>query len=76
MRKMVLIILGTTLIAATTVQVAAASEHHARRARAPASGQFRNSKAYAAPAIIAVQPDRAPVHDTYTPGYGAFGQGM
>jgi hypothetical protein len=42
-------ILGATLIAATTVQMAGAAEHHACRARATAVQQFRNSNAYAAP---------------------------
>ena len=48
-------VLGATLIAATTIQVADATEHHARKARAPAIEQFRNSNAYAAPADIAAQ---------------------
>jgi hypothetical protein len=46
MRKTILTILGATLMAATTVQLAAASEHDARRtfhASAPASQQFRNT---------------------------------
>jgi len=57
MQKTFLTVLGATLIAATTVQMAAASEHHARKARAPASEQFRSSNAYAVPAYVAVQPD-------------------
>ena len=48
-------VLGATLIAATTMQVADATEHHARKARAPAIEQFRNSNAYAAPGDIAAQ---------------------
>jgi hypothetical protein len=59
MRKTILTILGTALLAASTVQVAAAAEHHrarkAERAPAPASEQFRNSNAYV-PAPSA-QPD-------------------
>ena len=42
-------VLGATLIAATTVQMAGAAEHHARKAHATAIQQFRNSNAYAAP---------------------------
>jgi hypothetical protein len=57
MQKNFLTVVGATLIAATTVQMAAASEHHARKARATASEQFRNSNAYDAPAYVAAQPD-------------------
>ena len=57
MQKTFLTVLGATLIAATTVQMAAASEHHARKARATASEQFRNSNAYDAPVYVAAQPD-------------------
>jgi hypothetical protein len=56
MQKTFLTVLGATLIAATTVQMAAASEHHARKARAPAIEQFRRSNAYV-PAYVAPQPD-------------------
>ena len=49
MRKTILAILGTALIAGATVQFAAAAERHhtkkATRAPAPASDQFRNSNA-------------------------------
>jgi hypothetical protein len=57
MRKTILTLLGVSLIAASTVQMAAAAEHHHARntVRAPASEQFRNSNAYAAP--MTVQPD-------------------
>ncbi len=48
-------VLGATLIAATTFQVADATEHHAHKARA--IEQFRNSNAYVAPGFIAAQPD-------------------
>jgi hypothetical protein len=47
MRKTILTVLGATLVAATTIQMAAASEHRARkafRAPAPASQQFRNAE--------------------------------
>jgi hypothetical protein len=46
MRKTVLTILGASLVVASTVQIAAAAEHHTRkayRARVPASQQFRNA---------------------------------
>jgi hypothetical protein len=46
-------ILGATLIAATTVQMAGAAERHARKAHATATQQFRNSNAYAAPGVNA-----------------------
>src|SRR5207247_11183932 len=49
MRKTILTILGTALIAGATVQFAAAAERHhtkkAARVPAPASDQFRNSNA-------------------------------
>jgi hypothetical protein len=45
MRKLILTVLGTSLIAASTVQMASAAEHrHAGKAeRAPVSQQFRNA---------------------------------
>jgi hypothetical protein len=54
MRKTILTILGSALLAALTVQFAAAAEHHngrkIYRAPAPVSEDFRNSNAfYAAP---------------------------
>jgi hypothetical protein len=56
MRKTILTVLGATLIAVSTVQIAAAAERHQTRktVRAPISEQFRNSNAYVAPE--AVQP--------------------
>ena len=59
MRKTILTVLGASLIAALTVQMSAAAEHHHARkvSRAPASERFQNSNAYAAPAYVAVQPD-------------------
>ena len=48
-------VLGATLIVATTVQMAGAAEHHARKAHATAIQQFRNSNAYAAPGDTAAQ---------------------
>jgi hypothetical protein len=51
MRKTILTILGSALLAASTVQIAAAAEHHHRshklyRAPAPVNEEFRNSNAY------------------------------
>lgn len=56
MRKAILTVLGASLMAVLTVQGAIAAErHHTQKAvHAPASTQFRNSNAYAAPAV---QPD-------------------
>jgi hypothetical protein len=54
MRKTILTILGSALLAASTVQIAAAAEHHrvhkVYRQPAPASETFRNSNDYYAPA--------------------------
>jgi hypothetical protein len=51
MRKTILTLLGASLIAATTVQMASATQHHnTRSAAAAASERARNSNAYAAPA--------------------------
>ena len=47
MRKTILAILGVSLIGASTAQIAAASEHHARktlRAPVPTGQQFRNAR--------------------------------
>jgi hypothetical protein len=53
MRKTILTILGAVLVAASTVQIAAAAEHHrvpkVQRAPAPASEQFRDTNDYYAP---------------------------
>jgi len=50
MRKTILAILGAALLAASTVQITVAAEHHkarkADRALAPVSEPFRNSNAY------------------------------
>jgi len=50
MRKTILTILVTAVLAAPTVQIAAAADHHRTRkvdrAPAPASEPFRNSNAY------------------------------
>jgi hypothetical protein len=54
MRKTIFTILGSALLAASTVQIAAAAEHHrvhkVHREPAPASELFRNSNGYYAPA--------------------------
>src|SRR5260370_28305521 len=64
--KTILTIAGSALIALSTVQLAAASEHQGRtHHRSTASAQFRHSNAYAAPAYVAVQPE--------WPGYGYGG---
>jgi hypothetical protein len=50
MRKTILTILGSALLAASTVQIAAAAEHHKARkvyrAPAPVTEEFRKSNAY------------------------------
>ena len=69
MRKAILAILGTALIAGATIQLAVAAErHHTKKAAhvpAPASDQFRDSNA-ALPAQQ-VQPDWS----RYSGGYSA-----
>jgi hypothetical protein len=60
MQKTILSILGSALLAASTVQIAAAAEHRKAekiyRAPAPVTGEFRNSNAYwPAPSV---DPDR------------------
>ena len=61
MRNIILTILATSLIAASTVQTATAAErHHVKTSNRPAvSEQVRNSNAYAEPAYITVQPNRS-----------------
>jgi hypothetical protein len=57
MRKKILTILGSALLASSAVQFAAAAEHHrghrADRGPAPVSEPFRNSNAYASPSADA-----------------------
>jgi hypothetical protein len=57
MRQKFLVVHGAVLIAAVTLQTAAAAGyHHVRKeGRALASAQLQNSNAYVAPAVI--QPD-------------------
>ena len=65
MQKTILMMAGSALIALSTVQFAAASEHQDRmHHRAHTSAPFRDSNAYAAPA----QPEWS--------GYGYTGGGM
>jgi Spy/CpxP family protein refolding chaperone len=63
MRKTILAVLGSALLAASTIPIAAAAEHHKSHrvypAPAPMSERFRDSNAYYAPAY---QP-------SYVPGY-------
>jgi hypothetical protein len=55
MRKTVLRIFGSALLALSTIQIVAAAEHHrtqkADRAPASASERYRNSNAYAFPSV-------------------------
>jgi hypothetical protein len=69
MQKTILTIAGAALIAASTVQFAAASEHRTHH-RSQASTQFRQSNAYAAPAFVAVQPAWSG-YGYYSGGYSA-----
>jgi len=67
MRKTILTIAGSALIALSTMQLAAASEHHGRtHHRATVGNQFRDTNAYVAPA--AVQPEWS--------GYGYYSHGL
>jgi hypothetical protein len=60
MRKKILTILGSALIAAAAIQIAAAAEHHkgrkADRAPVSTSERFRNSNAYSGNSTWAAQP--------------------
>jgi hypothetical protein len=72
MRKTVLTILGSALIAAATVQIAAAAQPNkvrkADRAPAPMSTQIRNANAYASPAYAA-QPDWSSRYEAWSSRY-------
>jgi Ni/Co efflux regulator RcnB len=66
MKKIILTIAGSALIALSTVQLAAASEHQDRaHHRAHTGAQFRDTNAYAAP----VQPEWSGY--SYSGGYSA-----
>jgi hypothetical protein len=58
MRKIILTLIGSALFAVSTVQIAAAAQHHrgAKADRAALSEQSRNAHAYVGPAPL-VQPD-------------------
>jgi hypothetical protein len=72
MQKTILTIAGSVPMALSTVQFAAASEHHGRtHHRAIASAQFRHRNAYAAPAYVAVQPEWPGYGYSYSGGYSA-----
>ena len=66
MKKTILTIAGSALIALSAVQLAAATEHHQGRMhhRAGASAQFRDSNAY-----VATQPEWSGYH--YSGGISA-----
>jgi hypothetical protein len=72
MRKMIMTILGSALLAASLTQAAAAAEHHkvrkVVRAQAPVSEQFRNSNDYYAPEQFRNS------NDYYAAPYSAGGQ--
>jgi len=57
MRKTILTLAGSALIALSAVQLAAASEHHRGTVHHRTSADFRNSNAYATPAPIVSQPE-------------------
>jgi hypothetical protein len=61
MRKTILTILGSAVLAASLMQAAAAAEHHRGRkvvrAPAPMSEQFRNANDYYAPSSPRAQPN-------------------
>jgi hypothetical protein len=69
MQKTIWTIAGAALIALSTVQLTAASEHRTHH-RSQASTQFRQSNAYAAPAFVAVQPAWSG-YGYYSGGYSA-----
>jgi hypothetical protein len=73
MRKTILTILGSALLAASTVQIAAAAEHHRShrvyRAPAPVSEPFRNSNAYYAPTY---EPSYAPSYPWAQPDWSNY----
>ena len=72
MRKTILTILGSALLAASTVQIAAAAEHHKARkvyrAPAPVSEDFRDSNAYAPPVYAPISPWAQPGRSRYENG--------
>jgi hypothetical protein len=73
MQKTILTLLGSALLAASTVQIAAAAEHHrsprVHHAPAPASEPFRNSNAYYAPTY---EPSYAPTYPLAQPDWSNY----
>jgi hypothetical protein len=73
MRKAILTILGSALLAASTIQIAAAAEHHrnhrVHRAPAPVTERFRDSNAYYAPTY---QPSYAPAYRWAQPDWSNY----
>jgi hypothetical protein len=67
MRKTILTIAGSALIALSTVQFAAAASGHHGKTYHRASTQFRNSNAYVAPSYVPAEPEWS--------GYGYYGYG-
>ncbi len=57
MKRTILTLAGSALIALSAVQLAAASEHHRGKVNQRANSEFRNSNAYATPAPVATQPE-------------------
>jgi hypothetical protein len=71
MRKTILTIAGSALMALSAVQLAAASEHHGRAHHRAAAAQFRNTNAYAAPSYVAVRSESSGYGYGYSGGYSA-----
>ena len=73
MRKTILTILGSALLAGSLIQAAAASEHHhvrkAHRAPATVGQSFRDSNAYIRPAPPVIRPAPTVAPDWSSHGY-------
>jgi hypothetical protein len=57
MKKTILALAGSALIALSGVQLAVASEHHRDKVHHRAIAEFRNSNAYATPAPVVSRPE-------------------
>ena len=70
MQKTILTILASSLLAASTIQIAAAAEHHRShklyRTHAPISEEIRNSNAYYAPTYAPWSPWTQPDWSDYS----------
>jgi hypothetical protein len=66
MKKTILTIAGSALIALSTVQLAAAAEHHHGKIHHRAATEFRDSNAYVEPAY---RPAAEPEWYRYSGGY-------